>query len=132
MPEGNSAATETIDKNLAVAGTLAVTGAVTLSAALAALTLAIGGGSALAKYLTATGVLDFASIAAADSADLTIAVSGAAVGDTVILGLPAAPAAGLVWCAFVSATDVVTIRASNITALAVDAASATYRVSVVK
>lgn len=82
--------------------------------------------------LTATAALDFAAIAAAASADLTIAVAGAAVGDSVELGLPAAPAAGLIFQGFVSAADVVTVRASNITAVGVDAASATYRATVHK
>ena len=82
--------------------------------------------------LSATGALDFASIAAAASADLTIAVAGAAVNDAVSLGLPAAPTAGLVFQGFVSAAGTVTVRATNITAGAVDAASATYRVTVHK
>lgn len=82
--------------------------------------------------LTATAALDFPSIAAVASADLTIAVLGAVVGESVSLGLPAAPTAGLVFNAFVSAAGVVTVRASNITAGAVDAASATYRVTVHK
>ncbi|SOD42323.1 hypothetical protein [Nitrosovibrio sp. Nv4] len=82
--------------------------------------------------LTATAALDFASIAAAASADLTIAVAGAAVGDAVSLGLPAAPTAGLIFQTFVSAAGIVTVRATNITAGAVDAASATYRVTVHK
>lgn len=84
------------------------------------------------SILMASAALDFASIAAAASADLTIAVPGAAVGDTVELARPAAPAAGLVFQAFVSATDVVTVRAMNITGSGVDAASATYRVVVRK
>lgn len=82
--------------------------------------------------LTATAALDFASIAAAASADLTVAVAGAAVGDAVSLGLPAAPTAGLVFQGFVSAANTVTVRATNITAGAVDAASATYRATVYK
>lgn len=82
--------------------------------------------------LTATAALDFAAIAAAGSADLTIAVAGAAVGDAVSLGLPAAPTAGLVFQAFVSAAGTVTVRAMNITAGVVDAAAATYRVTVRK
>ena len=82
--------------------------------------------------LSATAALDFASIAAAASADLTIAVPGAAVNDAVSLGLPAAPTAGLVFQAFVSAADTVTVRATNIAAAPVDAASATYRATVNK
>lgn len=82
--------------------------------------------------LSATAALDFAAINAAASADLTITVVGAAVGDSVSLGLPAAPAAGLVFNAFVSAANTVTVRATNITAAPVDAASATYRATVRK
>lgn len=82
--------------------------------------------------LTATAALNFASINAAASADLTITVAGAAVNDSVALGLPAAPTAGIVFNAFVSAANTVTVRATNITAGAVDPASATYRVTVIK
>lgn len=82
--------------------------------------------------LTATAALNFGAIAAAASADLTITVPGAAVGDSVSMGLPAAPAAGLTFNAFVSAADTVTIRASNITAAPVDADAATYRATVHK
>lgn len=89
-------------------------------------------GEAGRASLTATAALDFASINAAASADLTIAVAGAAVGDAVELGLPAAPAAGLIFNGFVSAANVVTVRATNITAAPVDAASATYRATVHK
>jgi hypothetical protein len=78
----------------------------------------------------ATATLDFASIAAAASEDLTIAVTGAVVGDPVFLGLPAAPTAGIVFQCFVSASDVVTVRATNITGAPVDPASADYRVAV--
>jgi hypothetical protein len=87
---------------------------------------------ALANVLFNSAALDFPSIAAVSSADLTIAVSGAAVGDCVDLALPAAPTAGLIFQAFVSAADTVTVRAMNITAGAVDAASATYGVTVAK
>lgn len=79
---------------------------------------------------SATATLDFASIATTASADLTITLPGAAVGDTVALGLPAAPQAGLVFIAFVSAANTVTVRAMNITAGALDAASASYTVSI--
>lgn len=82
-------------------------------------------------FLTATGTLDFAEIAAVGQADLTITVAGAAVGDTVMLGLPAAPTAGIVFNAFVSASNTVTVRATNVTAAPVNPASATYRVTVI-
>lgn len=89
-------------------------------------------GNIMPAQLTATATLDFASIATTASADLTITVTGAAVGDAVAIGLPAAPAAGLVFFGFVSAADTVTIRAMNITGTGVDAASGTYRATVFK
>lgn len=91
----------------------------------------VGDGSTITKTLKATATLDFGSIAAAGSANLTIAVVGAAVGDTVSLALPAAINAGLVFNAFVSAADVVTVRATNVTAAPIDPASASYSVIVV-
>lgn len=90
----------------------------------------VGSGAAITKTLTANATLDFASVAAAGQQSLTITVTGAAVGDEVVLALPAAPAAGLVFNAWVSATDTVTVRASNITAAPVDPASASYGVIV--
>ena len=87
-------------------------------------------GATINKLLTASAALDFPSIAAVSQQNLTIAVNGAAVGDEVALGLPAAPAAGIVFNAFVSATNTVTVRATNVTAAPVDPVSATYSVLV--
>jgi hypothetical protein len=114
------------------AHTFGTTNTVTLQAGAVTATGAItfGGGSTIKTVLTATATLDFTEIAAAGSADLTITVTGAAVNDSVSLGLPASPAAGIVWNAFVSATNTVTVRASNITASPVNPASATYRATV--
>ena len=84
----------------------------------------------LVAVYSATATLDFGSIAAAASSSLTITVTGAATTDAVAIGLPAAPAAGIVFFGFVSSSNTVTIRAMNITALAVDPASATYRATV--
>lgn len=102
-----------------------------LQAAVAITTsVSVASGTALTKMLSATATLDFGSIATLASEDLTVAVVGAAVGDAVHLGLPAAPAAGIAFNAFVSAADVVTVRAHNYTAGPVDPTSATYRVVV--
>lgn len=87
-------------------------------------------GATITKIRTATATLDFPSINAAAQADLTITVTGAAVGDEVAMALPAAPAAGIVFNAFVSATNTVTIRASNISGSPVNPASASYGVIV--
>jgi hypothetical protein len=90
----------------------------------------VGSGSTITKALSASASLDFGSISTASQASLTITVTGAAVGDEVIMALPAAPAAGLVFNAFVSAANTVTIRASNISGAPVDPAAATYGVIV--
>ena len=90
-----------------------------------------GDGNTITKVLSGSASLDFPEIAAVSQADLTITVTGAAVGDEVIMALPAAPAAGLVFNAFVSAANTVTVRASNITAAPVNAAAATYGVIVI-
>ena len=94
------------------------------------LTIGSTTGNATAIVWSAGGsaTLDFGSIAATASEDLTIPVTGAAVNDTVDLGLPAAPASGIAWDAFVSSENTVTVRAGNYTALPVDPASATYKV----
>lgn len=87
-------------------------------------------GTACDGLWSATATLDFGSIAAASQADLTLTVTGASVGDSVSLGLPAAPTSGIVFNAWVSDSDTVTVRATNITAAAIDPASATYRATV--
>lgn len=86
----------------------------------------------LANRLTNTAALDFPSIAAAGQQELTITVTGAAVGDAVLLGPPSTLTAGLIATARVSAADTVTIRLSNITGSAIDPASATWRATVLR
>lgn len=94
--------------------------------------LVVGGGAALQKFLSATASLDFGSIAAGGQAELTLSVAGAAVGDTVSLGAPAAIESGLTWAGRVSAADTVTIRLTNPTAGAIDPAAATWRATAIK
>lgn len=68
--------------------------------------------------LTATSSLNFSSVTAGAIEDLTIALVGAAVGDPVSLGIPFPyPDDKLAFLAFVSAADVVTVRAYNFTSL---------------
>lgn len=85
-----------------------------------------GNGNTITKVLSGSASLNFGSIGAAAQADLTITITGAAVGDEVIMALPAAPTAGLIFNAFVSAANTVTVRASNITAAPIDPAAATF------
>lgn len=87
----------------------------------------------LAKTLTNTATLDFPSTAGGASSDLTVTVTGAAVGDCVTVGAPTAavPTDGS-FSAWVSAADTVTVRYANNSAIAVDPGSGTFRVSVIK
>jgi hypothetical protein len=87
----------------------------------------------LAKTLTATSALNFGNTAAQTSADLTIALTGAADGDVVLLGVPiAALNADSCYTAFVSAANVVTVRFNNYSAGAINPASGTFRISIIK
>jgi hypothetical protein len=91
-----------------------------------------GDGAWYTPYLTGSDALDFASTSAGNSQDLTISVTGAAVGDPVALGTPAAPDQDTCFTAFVSATNIVTVRFNNYSSGAVDPASGTYKVKVIK
>lgn len=81
-------------------------------------------------FLHATATLDFPSIAANTTEELTITVTGAVVGSVVMLGPPSAIEAGLLWCGYVSAANTVTVRIHNQSGGAVNPASATWHVLV--
>lgn len=87
--------------------------------------------AAVTRVKHATTSLDFGSISGGASADLTITVTGALVGDSVAPSLPAAPTAGIIYQMFVSATDTVTVRATNITGGAIDPAAQTFGAAVI-
>lgn len=81
---------------------------------------------------TATAALDFPSIAAGSSQDLTMTVTGASTGDTVTVN----PAAGgflgnIILQAIVSSANTVTVRAFNITGGAIDPSATTVRATVI-
>ena len=105
--------------------TLDVVGAIAASG-----TVTIGGGTAIAKVLSATATLDFPSIASNDMHTLTMTVTGAIAGNAVFLGVPAALDANLIWQASVTAADTVTIRMHNASGASIDPASGTYRATV--
>lgn len=92
----------------------------------------VGTGSIFTSILSASATLDFGNTTTNTSGDLTITVTGAAVGDPVFLGLPAAPDANTCFTAWVSATNTVTVRFNNYSAGNVNPASGTYRVAVMK
>lgn len=89
------------------------------------------GTSWLGRPLRGSAALNFPSVAASGSADLTITMTGAALGDVVSLGVPnAAMSANLLYFAWVSAANTVTVRAINNSAVAIDPASATFKVNI--
>jgi len=89
----------------------------------------------LAKTLTNTATLDFGSTAAGAAADLTITVTGAAVGDAVYIGVDNASvsADNIGFWGWVSSSNTVTVRFNNNNLVtAVDPASGTFRAVVTK
>lgn len=89
----------------------------------------------ISKTLVASATLDFPSISANSYQDLTITVTGAAVGDIVSLGVDAAAIGANIYfpTPWVSAADTVTIRAvNNDISSSYDPASVTFKVSVQK
>lgn len=102
-------------------------------------TLRVGSsGATLQKFLSNTASLDFGATAAGTCDVLTITVAGAAVGDTVALGLPHALVNADAYQSFygwVSATNTVSVRRCNLTnsttALS-NPAAATVRATVIQ
>ena len=83
--------------------------------------------------LTGSATLDFLSTNAQNSRDMTISVTGAAVGDVVSLGVPnAAVNANTSYSAWVSAANTVTVRFNNYSSGTVDPASGLFKVFVTK
>lgn len=92
----------------------------------------IGGGTTIAKVMSATATLNFGSTAAGAVSDLTVTVTGAADGDVVSVGAPngSITATGMFF-GWVSAADTVTVRfLHNHLVNAEDPASGTFRVTV--
>jgi hypothetical protein len=91
-------------------------------------------GTAIASVISNTATLDFPSTSSHHSSDLTLTVTGAAVGDVVAIGIPNGSVGTTgVFFGWVSADDTVTIRYTNThNGGAVDAASGTFRATVIK
>ncbi len=77
-------------------------------------------------------VLDFGSTAAGASTDITITVTGAFVGDIITLGLPSSWTSGVVYQAFIPASNQVTVRMTNVTGSPIDPESATFKFIIFK
>lgn len=98
----------------------------------------IGGGTGITRVLSATGSLNFGATAAGACDSLTITVTGAADGNTVALGIPAALATADAYQnfdGFVSAANTVTVKRCNpinATTPLSDPAAATVRATVIQ
>ena len=91
----------------------------------------VGGGPAIDKIITNTATLNYASIASNATATLTITVTGAVVGDMVIITPPSTLEDGLIYCGGVTVADTVCIRVHNTSGGAIDPASATWRATAI-
>jgi hypothetical protein len=96
--------------------------------------LVVGSGNtAVLKVLTAATTLNFASIAANTSADLTITVTGATTNGVVILGTDGTTLeTGITLSGRVSSADTVSVRAANVTTGAIDPAARGVRATVIE
>jgi hypothetical protein len=85
------------------------------------------------KGLTVAATLNFASTAANSSADLNVTLNGAASGDAISLGIPPeAMNANSTFTAWVSAANLVTVRFNNYSTAAIDPASGSFKIAVLK
>ena len=96
--------------------------------------LTIGaGGTKLGKVLVGTVDVNPASLATLTSGETTVTITGAAVGDIVVMNVPASLETGLAFSgARVSAADTVAVRLTNVTAGSVDGANRTWGYMLVK
>jgi len=112
------------------AGT-ASTGNLTLNNLIAGGSTTIGSGTAISKHLSATATLNY-DLTALTLEDKTITVTGAALGDSVVIGVPhGSTTATSSFTAWVSSADTVTIRCKT-AATGEDPASGTFRADVWK
>lgn len=107
-----------IQKNLWIGTSLWVgKGGILSSGAISGSSLVIGGGTEITKHISATSSLDYSATAAGTCDTLTMTVTGAADGDTVVLGIPNALAASDNYQSFqgyVSAANTVTVKRCNL------------------
>jgi hypothetical protein len=129
---GGTITASTIDSTTIGATTRSSGNFTTLNANTSLVIGTAGATTAITRHLSAAQALDFdLSGAGVTTHDLTITVSGAATGDTVVLGIPnAVVSVGVIFSAWVSAADTVTVRAVDWDSSNPNPGSATFRVDV--
>lgn len=95
-------------------------------------TITVGGGTEVNGIVLASAALNF-DLTAVTFQDLTITLAGVGVNDTVALGIPNGSILDeVLYSAWISATNTVTVRAAKVSATARDPASGTFRATVFK
>jgi len=83
------------------------------------------------KTLTTTASLNFGSVGSNSSTSITVAVTGAAINDIVLLGLPSAISEGLTFFGHIVGSDQVHVDAVNATGASKTQSAQTFRISVI-
>lgn len=92
----------------------------------------IAGGTNIKRHLSSAGSLTFGSVAAGSTVDRTLTVTGAAIGDSVVVTPSGTMEAGIIWSGYVSAADTITIRLANVTGKWITPVSRSFRADVWK
>lgn len=90
-------------------------------------TLAIGGGTVIKKFVSATATVNFPNINNLATGSATFTVTGAAVGDVILVNPPALTSGLAFVGAAVTGADTVTAYALNASGGAINEADATFR-----
>ena len=125
----SSASTSTTTGSGTFAGGIGVSGRTSTGS------LSVGAGPTVNAILSVATTLDFPSVSPNGGVqDLTVAVSGATLGNdvSIVEAGGSFAEAGLVVRGIVSATGTVTVRATNVTTAAINPAALSYRVTVTK
>jgi hypothetical protein len=83
------------------------------------------------RTLSTTASLNFGTIGSNSSTSITVAVTGAAINDIVLIGLPSAISEGLAFLGHVVATNQVHVDAVNATGSSRTQSAQTFRISVI-
>jgi len=83
------------------------------------------------RTLSTTASLNFGSVGSNSSTSITVAVTGAAINDIVLLGLPSAISEGLTFFGHVVGTDQVHVDCANATNSSKTQSAQTFRISVI-